>query len=107
MTPKELLEQKAREAVRDSYGCADFGRGKYEKPRPCGCYPDCKYGCGTHENYDLRDDCMADEFDNGFRAGWIAAMIDSLDAAHQRAALDVIDKEVIRGWLKERKGNGK
>ena len=36
-----------------------------------------------------------------------AAMIDSLDAAHQRAALDVIDKEVIRGWLKERKGNGK
>lgn len=74
MTPKELLEQKAREAVRDSYGCADFGRGKYEKPRPCGCYPDCKYGCGTHENYDLCDDCMADEFDNGFRAGWIAAM---------------------------------
>lgn len=74
MTPKEFLDKKALDAVREAYGCADFGRGKYEKPRPCNCYPDCKYGCGKHENYDLRDDCMADEFDNGFRAGWIAAM---------------------------------
>ena len=48
----------------------------------------------THLTFRLHDDDFA-------------AMIDSLDAEHQRAALDVIDKGVIREWLKERKGNGK
>lgn len=74
MTPKEFLDQKALDAVRETYGCADFGHGKYEKPRPCSCFTDCRFGQGEHENYELRDDCMADEFEKGFRAGWMAAM---------------------------------
>lgn len=48
----------------------------------------------THLTFRLHDDDFV-------------AMIDSLDAEHQRAALDAIDKNVVKEWLKEQKGENK